>query len=257
MNISINGIKTNYIEKGEGEAILLLHGWGSNIELFKGIIENRSKAQKVYALDMPGFGKTEEPKEAWDVDGYVDFVIEFIKKMKITKLSLLGHSFGGRVIIKLVNRKDLPFEINKLVLIDSAGIKPEKVNNKNIKTYVYKLGKKVLSTKLMKKLFPNGLDKLKSKFGSADYRNATPRMRDILVKTVNEDLTDLLPTIKYSTLLIWGDKDTATPFSDAEKMNKLIKDSGIVKVEGAGHYSFLDNPILVNRVLDSFLGGAK
>ena len=109
----------------------------------------------------------------------------------------------------------------------------------------------------MMKVFPNGLDKLKSKFGSADYRNATPRMRDILVKTVNEDLTDLLPTIKYSTLLIWGDRDTATPFSDAEKMNKLIKDSGIVKVEGAGHYSYLENPVLVHRVLDSFLGGAK
>ena len=77
-------------------------------------------------------------------------------------------------------------------------------------------------------------------------------MRDTLVKTVNEDLTDLLPNIKQSTLLIWGDKDTATPIEDAKKMESLIKDSGLVTVEGAGHFSFLEQPILINRVLDSF-----
>ena len=252
MNIKIQDINTNYIVKGEGKNILLLHGWGSKLDLFGTIIENLSKNNKVYAIDLPGFGGTDEPKEAWNVDRYVDFVIEFIEKMNIKELSILGHSFGGRVIIKLVNRKNLNFKVNKLVLVDSAGIKPEKSKKTSMKTKVYKVLKILVGNKIVSKIFPNLLNNIKKKFGSEDYRNATPIMRDTLVKTVNEDLTDLLPNIKQSTLLIWGDKDTATPIEDAKKMESLIKDSGLVTVEGAGHFSFLEQPILINRVLDSF-----
>lgn len=255
MRICIDNININYIMEGQGDAVLLLHGWGSNIKLFNGIIKNLSKTHTVYALDMPGFGESDEPKEAWNVDDYVDFVIKFINEMKITKLSLLGHSFGGRVIIKMVNRENLDFQIDKLILVDSAGIKPVSSNKKTFKGQLYKFLKKIVASKLIRKIFPEALNKLKCKFGSEDYKNATPIMRDTLVKVVNEDLKDLLPNIKNSTLLIWGDKDEATPISDAYTMNKLIKDSGIVTVEGAGHYSFLESPVLVNSVLNSFLGG--
>ena len=255
MKIDIDNININYIAEGAGEAVLLLHGWGSNIKLFNGIVKDLSKNYKVYALDMPGFGESEEPKEAWNVDNYVDFVIKFINEMKIKKLSLLGHSFGGRVIIKLVNRKNLNFDIDKLILVDSAGIKPEVKNKKTFKGQLYKVLKKLAKLKLVNAIIPDALNKLKTKFGSEDYKNATPIMRDTLVKVVNEDLKELLVNINKPTLLIWGEKDEATPMSDAYTMNKLIKDSGIVKVEGAGHYSFLENPILVNRVLNSFLGG--
>lgn len=253
MNIKIQGINTNYIVKGEGKNILLLHGWGSKLDFFGGIIENLSKSNKVYAIDLPGFGATGEPKEAWAVDNYVDFIIEFIEKMNIEEITLLGHSFGGRVIIKLVNRKNLKFKVDKIVLIDSAGIKPKPNKKGSMKTRIYKTLKFLVANKLVLKIFPNALNNLKKKFGSADYRNATPVMRDTLVKTVNEDLTDLLPNITQSTLLIWGDKDTATPIEDAKKMESLIKDSGLVTLKGAGHFSFLEQPILVNRVLESFL----
>lgn len=255
MLINIDGIKTNYVEKGEGNTVLLLHGWGANIKLFDNMINHLSKTHKVYALDMPGFGESEEPKEAWNVDNYVDFVIKFIECMNISKLSILGHSFGGRVIIKMVNRDNLKFKIDKLILVDSAGIKPKSQNKKTFRGEMYKFLKKVVSIKLVKKIFPNALDKLKCKFGSEDYRAASPMMRDTLVKVVNEDLTELFPNIKQPTLIIWGDKDEATPISDAYIMNKLIPDSGIVTVENAGHYSFLENHVLVCSVLDSFLGG--
>ena len=251
--MKINNIEINYVKEGNSEkAILLLHGWGSNLELFRGIINNLSKTYTVYALDMPGFGKTTEPKNPWKVDDYVDFVIKFIEKMKIEKLSLLGHSFGGRVIIKLVNRDKLNFEVDKLVLVDSAGIFP-KNKKKTMKTRVYKTLKVIVGNNISRKLFPNALESLKRKFGSEDYKNASEIMRGTLINTVNEDLEPLLPTIKQSTLLIWGTEDTATPLSDAKIMEKLIPDSGIVEVKGAGHYSFLEQPQLVNAVLDSFL----
>lgn len=252
--MKINNIETNYIKEGKSDrTILLLHGWGANIDLFRGIINHLSTKYTVYALDMPGFGKTAEPKTAWCVDDYVDFVIKFIEKMKIDKLSLLGHSFGGRVIIKLANREKLSFELDKLILVDSAGILP-KNKKKTIKTRVYKTLKLIVGNNITKKVFPNALENLKKKFGSEDYKNASPIMRNVLIKVVNEDLEPLLPTIKQSTLLIWGTNDTATPLSDAKTMEKLIPDAGIVEIKGAGHYSFLENPQLVNAVLDSFLG---
>lgn len=105
----------------------------------------------------------------------------------------------------------------------------------------------------MTKLFPDALNRFQKKFGSADYAAASPVMRGSLVKAVNEDLEPLLPQITAETLLIWGDKDTATPLSDGRKMEKQIKGSGLVVFSGAGHYSFLEQPYLFAKVIKSFL----
>ena len=253
MIIDINGIKTNYIKEGDGEAVMLLHGWGSNIKLFNGIIKLLSKKYTVYALDMPGFGESDEPKEAWNVDNYVDFVLDFLKKMNISSAHLLGHSFGGRVIIKMVTRKPVGFKPLKLMLVDSAGIKPKKSLKQKAKIRVYKISKGFFSLKPMKKLFPDAIENMRKKNGSADYNAASPIMRACLVKVVNEDLTHLLSQIKQSTLLIWGDKDTATPLSDAQLMEKLIPDAGLVVVKGSGHYSFIEQPVFVHRVIASYM----
>ncbi|MDE7369928.1 MAG: alpha/beta hydrolase, partial [Muribaculaceae bacterium] len=87
----------------------------------------------------------------------------------------------------------------------------------------------------------------------SDYRNSSPKMRAIMSKVVNEDLCHLMPEISAPTLLIWGENDTATPLSDAKKMERLIPDAGLVSFPGCGHYSFLDNPGQFAAVLNSFL----
>lgn len=250
MVVTVNGIQTNYLALGQpGErAVVMLHGWASNSELFRAGALPVSAKYYVLAPDLPGNGVTPEPPGEWHVDDYVDFVISFISAMGVKKAILLGHSFGGRVIIKMANRRDLPFAIEKLILVDSAGIRPEKTAEQKQKEKVMKLGKKLLSAS------PKLLDKMQGMVGSADYRAASPLMRKILVNTVNEDLEPLLPGIPYSTLLIWGTLDTATPIADAEKMEKLIPDAGLVRMEGCGHFSFLENPALYNAVLASFLG---
>lgn len=250
---NVNGMKINYEEKGEGELIVLLHGWGSNIKLFANLIELLSKKYKVVAMDMPGFGESDEPPAAWCVDDYADFVADFLESYSTDKVMLLGHSFGGRVIIKLNSHKNLPFDVTKVILVDSAGILPPKSNKKSFRTRWYKFCKGILSTGIMQKLAPEALEKLRVKYGSADYVAASPLMRQVLVKTVNEDLEPLLPEIKCPTLLVWGVNDTATPLSDGEKMEKLIPDAGLVKLENAGHYSFLDQQYTFNRVMSSFM----
>lgn len=243
----------NYICEGLGDTVVLLHGWGSNAALFKSMIELLSAKYRVIAPDMPGFGGSDEPPVPWDVNDYADFIIDFLKEFNVEKAAFLGHSFGGRVIIKLHEKDTLPFEITKIILADSAGVKPKKTLRQKAKMRAYKCGKAVLSIPVVKKFFPDALDNFRSKSGSADYNAASPIMRQTLVKVVNEDLTHLFCKVKEPTLLIWGKDDTATPVSDADLMERLMPDAGKVVFENCGHYSFLDQQYRFNRVLASFM----
>ena len=111
MNINIDGMNINYICSGSGDDVVLLHGWGSNINLFGGIVSLLSPHYRIIAPDMPGFGESDEPPKPWCVDDYVDFVIKFLEKFGVKKAVFLGHSFGGRVIIKMFDGRSLPFVI--------------------------------------------------------------------------------------------------------------------------------------------------
>lgn len=233
--------------------VLLLHGWGCTASLYSGILKTCALKYRTAAPDLPGHGASEEPPEPWDADHFADFVLDFLKQFEFKKLILIGHSNGGRIIIKLLTERELPFEVKKVILIDSAGIRNKLPLNKRIRQRVFKIGRGFYETKLMRKLSPDGLDKWRSKFGSADYRAASPVMRQSLVKLVNEDQTQMLPRIKAETLLIWGDRDTATPISDAKTMEKMIPGAGLVTLEGATHFSFLERPAVIDRVLRSFL----
>lgn len=253
MFTEIDNLKINYICKGKGQqSVLLLHGWGANITLFNQIINHLTPFFKIYAPDLPGFGESDEPTTPWNVDNYVDFVIKFCEKTGIKNCFLISHSFGGRITIKLMSRKNLPFNVEKIVLTGSAGIRPKQTVKGKIKTRLYKIGRSILSAKPCQKLMPNALGNLRRKNGSADYNAASPVMRQCLVKVVNEDLTELIPNISVPTLLIWGEKDDAVPLSDARLMEKLIKDSGLVVFEGCGHYAFLEQGERFCRILDSF-----
>ncbi|MDR1800370.1 MAG: alpha/beta hydrolase [Lachnospiraceae bacterium] len=253
--LKINGINVIYYDKGAGDAVLFLHGWGSNFSLFKPFLELLSQKYRAIAFNLPGFGGSSEPGKPWEVNDYAEFTIEFLKVMGIKKTAIIGHSYGGRIILKLCggyNKNDLPFEVTKLILIDAAGIKPKKTARQKLSAFLYKIGKKVLLFAPVKKIFPEALSDWQNKRGSADYKAASPVMRATLVKSVNEDLTDCLAKINVPTLLVWGDKDTATPISDAKLMEKMIPDAGLVTFEGAGHYSFLERKEQFRRVLASY-----
>ncbi len=251
---TVCGLNINYICKGEGETILVLHGWGSNVGVHAAMIDLLAEKYRVIAPDMPGFGESEEPDEPWFVDNYVDFILEFLKDFDVSKLTLVGHSFGGRVIIKLCARKEeLPFEIEKVILVDAAGVKPETSPEQKFKQAVYRKTKWVFSTALVKKLCPDLLDNLRKKNGSADYNAASDTMKKTLVNVVNEDLTELMPSVTCPTLLIWGRLDTATPLSDGQTMEKLMPESALVILENAGHFSFLDQSAQFLRIIASFM----
>lgn len=255
MNTVVNGINTNYMITGQGPDIVVLQGWGTSVELYSDLCAHLSRSHRVCVLDMPGAGKTEEPGSSMCVDDYVDFVLRFLDAVGIKEAALIGHSNGGRIAIKLAAKSDINVTIPKIVLMGSAGIVHEKTAEQKRKAGLYRFGKSVLGSKPVKAVFPDALEKLKQKSGSADYRNATPVMRETLVRLVNEDLRGYLPKLRQPTLLIWGENDTATPLEDGKLMEQLIPDSGLVTVKNAGHYAYLEQPGFVYRVLDSFFGG--
>jgi pimeloyl-ACP methyl ester carboxylesterase len=251
--ITIDGINTYFEDRGSGETLVLLHGWGTDLSLYEGLIAHLSRYMRVIAPELPGFGRTPEPPQPWGAADYSALVLKFLNALEVKKAVLLGHSNGGRIIIKTVGSR-AALEVPKIILIGSAGLVREKTPDEQRRIKRYKLGKRILSSKPLKLLFPGALEKFKKTSGSEDYRNATPVMRDTLVRLVNEDLRHLLPNIKQPTLLIWGENDDSTPLSDGKAMEKLLPDGGLVVVKGAGHYCYLEQPSFVYRVLDSFLG---
>lgn len=230
----------------------MLQGWGTDLGVYDSVANSINERYRFVQFDFPGFGGSDEPREAWNVDAYADFFCKFMQALEIKKATLIGHSYGGRVIIKLAARDSIPFEIKNIVLIDSAGIMPKRSFSQKLKVRRYKILKKILNMKVVYALFPELIDDWRSRQGSADYRNASPMMRQCLVMAVNEDLTELLPKVEQDTLLIWGDKDTATPITDAKLMEERIPNAGLVVLKGAGHFSFLEQPMIFRNIMRSY-----
>lgn len=253
MEMVIDNYKIQYKESGMGEdVVVILQGWGTSMDLYDSVAASISSGYRVVQFDFPGFGKSDEPREAWAVDDYAEFFIKFMDGLNIKKATLIGHSYGGRVIIKLASRDTLPFTIHKIVLVDSAGVLPVKTPKQLRKIRRYKRLKKFYANPLIYKLFHKKIDEWKSKQGSEDYRNASPIMKQCLVKAVNEDLTHLLPLIKQETLLVWGVNDTATPLSDAHIMEEKIPNAGLAVIQNAGHFCFVEQRAIFDRIMKSF-----
>jgi len=260
MNINIDGYDINYkitTPKGRPKTAVILQGWGTDLDLYDSVAAAISDKYKVIQLDLPGFGASDEPSEAWSVDEYCDFFCKFMKELKVRKAALIGHSYGGRMIIKMAAREKLPFDISKIVLVDSAGVMPERSAAMDFKVKRYKAMKRFLTSDLIHSLFPEVIDYWLSKQGSEDYKRASPVMKACLVKAVNEDLKDIMPDVKQETLLVWGTEDMDTPLSDAHTMEELMPNAALVEFEGAGHYSFLEQPVLFRSILRSFLEADK
>lgn len=246
----IDNLTVAFTDNGEGKPIVLLHGWGCNHTTLASVeCVALAAGYRVINIDLPGFGESDEPAETWGVEQYTAMLEKFLKAENIKRPAVLGHSFGGRISILYGSRND----VDKIILVDAAGVKPRRPLSYYIKVYGFKLSKWWLRMTLGRGRAAARIEAERARRGSADYASASPRMRQILSRCVNEDLKAVMPQIKAPTLLIWGENDTATPMRDARIMNKLIADSGLVSFRGCGHYSFLDNPGQFAAVLQSFL----
>lgn len=250
-DIEIDGMRLHYEVTGpeSGNPVLIMHGWGCDHTTVRSIAKGIDREMRVYNVDLPGHGESQEPSTAWGVEEFTAMIEKFISVLRLEDPVLIGHSFGGRISILLSSRN----RISRVILVDSAGIKPHRKLKYYLKVYSFKTAKKLLPVICGKNRGVRIIDAWRGKAGSADYRNSSPMMRAVMSRCVNEDLKSVMPSIKASTLLIWGEDDTATPLSDAKTMERLIPDAGLVSFPGCGHYSFLDNPRQFRAVVRSFL----
>ena len=243
---NIHGLNIRVEVSGDsGRDVILLHGWGQNIEMMSYIAAFLKQHFIVYNLDLPGFGQSEEMKTPYNIDDYVDFLEDFISYYSISEPILIGHSFGCRIALKYA----LNHPVRRMCLTGAAGIRDDRDLSYYLKTYSYKVGKKILSIKPFRKY----LDSFKANAGSSDYKNASPIMKQTLIKAVNEDLKGILKDIGVETLLVFGDQDEATPLSKGRMMEELMGDATLVVFEGDDHFAYFHQADRFNRVLEAFL----
>ncbi len=248
-SVVVDNIDIFYLdnENPNNKTVLFSHGWGGDKYNLAAIYNFLKKEFRVISIDLPGFGESQIDKTIDGTEKYAEVLYKFCKKINLDNIGYVGHSFGGKIgLILSANYPDL---IEKLILIDSSGLKPKKSPIWYLKVYAFK------ALKFLHGLFTNDPDKIeafKNKFGSVDYKNSG-KLRSILVKTVNEDLTALIKKIKIPTFLYWGAKDKDTPLWMAKKINRLIPDSGLYVVKNGGHFSFLDDDRIIS-IIKSFFG---
>lgn len=239
--------------------LLILHGWGSNKQVMMPLAKQLADIRDCYVLDLPGFGNSSVPPEAWNIDDYADLVQQFTQDLEIKPADLLAHSFGGRIALKLCDRPDAKQLINKVLITGGAGMKPRRDFSYYLKKYTAK-SLKVPFYILPSNLREKALEKLRQTslwkaLGSSDYSKLSGVMRETFVQTVTEYLEPCLPDIPHEVLLLWGENDDAAPLYQAERMEKGIENAALVVIDHAGHYAFLDRPSHFASVAKAFFKG--
>ncbi|HYP23377.1 MAG TPA: alpha/beta hydrolase [Actinomycetota bacterium] len=244
--VSVDGQSARLVELGSGEPIVVLHGWGGRVESMAPVISCFARDRRVLALDLPGFGESPAPASAWGTADYASFVRRVLGDAGVEEADFVGHSFGAKTSLYLAATTGV---VRRLVLAGSSGLRTPPSFQARLKRGVSRAGRAA------KKLGPPGRAlsaAIYRRIASEDYRNAGP-LRPTFVKVVNEDLTELLPRVRASTLLVWGTEDDAVPVAHARTMEERIPDAGLVLFEGAGHFAYLDEPDRFCRVVRHFL----
>lgn len=226
--MNIDGQYINYLDYGneKGDALVLLHGWGQNIQMMQMLGEPFKKEYRIIIVDFPGFGLSPEPKEVMTVGDYTVLIEKLLKKLNVKNPILIGHSFGGRVSVKYASKNS----VKKVILLSPALRGHDK---KGMKTKILKTLKNVPGINLLE-------DWAKDHIGSRDYKAASPIMKKVLVETVNEDLSNDAKKIKAPTILIYGNRDREVPMEDTKEYERLIPDCGLILYEGCTHYAYME-----------------
>ena len=251
MYYSKNTNSMYYEKHGNGKkTIIILPGWGDTRKTFNMLINYFENDYTIYIFDYPGFGRSIFPEYDLTIYDYTNIIRDFMENENIVNPIVIAHSFGGRIATLLSGY--YKEQIDKLILLDVAGIKPHKNIIKIIKTSIYKFLKKIkyILPKRKRNLYLKRLLKL---FGSSDYKALDQTMYQTFKNIINEDLKYYYQNINIKTLIIWGKKDKSTPLKDAKFINKKIKNSSLVIYKNGSHFSYLNYPNLTNKIIEEFL----
>jgi len=257
-------MKVNFPIQAKKEIpLIILHGWGASSKSFAKVKELlEQKGVSVFVLDLPGFRSVAPSDKAWSVDDYADWVENYIenkihpalplKKEGEKSFVLYGHSFGGRIGIKLAARQIEG--LKGLILCDAAGITPRPKIKINIFSLLSRTGKLFFSLPILKYFQPIVRKIEYFLAGTRDYYYLQSEiMKGTFKKVIEEDLTSYLGKISVPTLIIWGKKDKMTPVSDAYVMNRKIAGSKLEILENVGHSPHLESPEELANIVTNFV----
>ena len=228
----------SYIRRGEGKDLVLLHGYLSSKESFYPQINYFSQYFRVTALDFPGFGQAEPLPAAWSVSDYAAWTKAALSVLGVRFPHVIAHSFGGRVAVKLLAEGN---SFDRAVLAGCAGIVPRRTPGYRARVRAYRI---------VRKFAPRYAEK---HFGSAEYRQRSPLMRESYKQIVNEDLRADAARIARPVLFINGAEDEETPLSSIRIYLSCVKGSRLFCMEGCGHFAHLENPLAFNAAAEEFL----
>lgn len=240
-----NRVSTAWRRSGSGRDVILLHGWGQNMQMMSAIEDHLKDRFSVYNLDFPGFGESDMPPEPWGVPDYVKFLRDFVEQNGIECPILIGHSFGCRVAIRYAAL----YPVRKMCLTGAAGIKPPHSAGYQARNRILKAGKWLLKVTGNE----DRMLELQRNVGSEDYQNTTGVMKPTFIKVVEDDVSPILKDVKCPVLLVWGDRDTAAPLWMGKKMEQEMPNAGLAIFEGDDHWAYWHQQDRFNRVLDVFL----
>ena len=248
MRCIVAGLAVEYEDIGTGKTVVMLHGWKDNLRTFDDVALRLSSSFRVIRIDLPGFGGSEPLSTDWKLDDYVGFVKDFLAKLNIRPDILVGHSFGGRIIIKGVAKKVL--DAKKVVLISSAGIARRKTLKNFVLAVLAKVGRIVTSIPPFSFWKQKIRRKLYETIGSDYFRAGA--LRGTFLNIVNEDLSEVAKDITVPLLIIWGSADDTTPLDEGRRLNQLVSGSRLQVIEEAGHFVHKERPKEVYELIRTF-----
>jgi len=251
--IVIEGLKINYKAAGYGEAVLILHGWGSSAKSWIKVQNYLvKKGYQVFVPDLPGFGKSNVPSNPWSVSDYLNFALAFAKSLKLKKFYLIGHSLGGRIAVKMAAKH--PEKIKKLILCDPAGIRIKPDFKTIIIRFLAEMGNFIFDRRYLN-VFKDFAENIFYFFlKHKDYAKANEMMRETMKVVLSEDLSSYLPEIKLKTLIVWGEIDKIIPVKIAYIFAERIKASQLIVLKGVGHSPHLEVPQKLSKIIIEFIG---
>lgn len=217
--------------------LILLHGWGCDSSIWNNILDDLAISANVIVLDLPGFGASSAPKTAFKVVDYVNIVSLFIQKLNLKNVTMLGHSFGGRVAIKYASL--FPEQVSRLILVAPAGIT---INKHCFKNFCYKIvakiGNIIFSLPMLNRYRDQARRKFYKQIDSVDYINSGI-LKETFLNVINEDLSPDASRVTAQTVIIYGVDDKDVELESVRRLCDLIKNSELKILENAGHFPWL------------------
>lgn len=229
IQVNVDGLKTSFLKFGRGRLIYLLHGWGSSKEKLLPLGKALARGGwQVVIPDWPGFGSSAEPSKPWGVQDYANFFRKFHDQLSPgSKIVYFGHSFGGRVALKLGAGNSR--EISGFVLCGSAGLSRGRLFKRVLFGLSAKIGRRLFGDC---SLFRRLLYKIAREH---DYEKSSSLMKETFKRVVGENLRPCLAKIRQPVLILWGSDDRETRLKDAHVIVREVTGSKLKVFKGRGH----------------------